>query len=148
MIFDITRRLTQYDSIHHLFPAAAKFLARTDLADLPDGRHDIRGNEIYALITRAVGKARDDAKLEIHNAYIDIQIVLQGTDSIGWKPRSTCMHAISDYDPKNDFQLFSDHPDTWLQVHSGQFAVFFPDDAHAPMVADELLHKIVIKVAK
>jgi len=147
MIFDITGRLTYYESMHHFFTAAAKFLERPDLADLPDGRYEIEGKELYAIVIRAVGTSSDDARLEVHNNYIDIQVVLKGTDSIGWKSRSACKNAVADYDAEKDLQLFTDIPDTWVQVHSGQLAVFFPEDAHAPMVSPDLLHKIVVKVA-
>ena len=147
MILDITGRLTRYAPVHPLFPAAAEFLGRPDLADLPDGRHEIGGNDLYAIVIRDRGRSRDDAQLEVHNDRIDIQVVLEGTDDMGWKSRSACMVPVSDYDPEKDVQCFEDRPDTWVQVHSGQLAVFFPEDAHAPMISPGLLHKVVIKIA-
>jgi biofilm protein TabA len=29
----------------------------------------------------------------------------------------------------------------------GTFAIFFPEDAHAPMAGEGLIHKVVVKVA-
>ncbi len=147
MILDVIGRLAHYESMHRLFPAAAAFLQRVDLADLPCGRHELGGNEIYALVIKEVGKPPEKALLEIHNAYIDIQVVLHGTDSIGWKPRSGCARKVAGYDPDRDLQFFYDTPDTRVHVHAGQFAAFFPEDAHAPMVSASLIHKVVIKVA-
>ena len=37
--------------------AGLEFLERADLAALPDGRHAIRGDEVYALVMRAPSKA-------------------------------------------------------------------------------------------
>jgi len=31
------------------------------------------------------GRAREAAKLECHRRYIDIQLVLEGVDEMGWK---------------------------------------------------------------
>jgi len=35
----------------------------------------------------------------------------------------------------------------WCPVPAGSFAVFFPEDAHAPMVSDGEVHKVILKVA-
>lgn len=147
MILDVVECLPRYESLHRLFPAAIKFLGRSDLADLPDGRHEIDGEDLYAIVARAVGKSAEDAKLEVHNKYIDIQVILKGTDSMGWKSRSECTAAVSDYDPDSDIQFFRDLPSGRVEVHAGEMVVFFPEDAHAPMVSSDLIHKVVVKVA-
>ena len=33
-----------------------------------------------------------------------------------------------------------------IQVYNDKAAIFFPEDAHAPLIADEELTKLVIKV--
>ena len=35
----------------------------------------------------------------------------------------------------------------WLPVASGMFVVFFPEDAHLPLISPGLIHKVVVKVA-
>ncbi len=146
MIIDTINQLKEYEPLHDLFPLAVKFLKRADLADLPDGKHDISGDDIFAIVARANGKSAEDTQLEVHNKYIDIQVIISGTDSIGWKPRSACTNAVANYDQENDIQFYTEKPDAWIPVGPNQFAMFFPEDAHAPMVSDGLLHKIVIKV--
>ena len=37
-------------------------------------------------------------------------------------------------------------PDNYVTVLPGEFVVFFPDDAHAPMIGTGVVHKVVIKV--
>jgi YhcH/YjgK/YiaL family protein len=66
---------------------------------------------------------------------------------MGWKPKSLCRQPSGEYDPKNDIQFFADEPDAWLSVRSGAFVVFFPEDAHMPLISSRQLHKIVVKVA-
>lgn len=147
MILDVTGKLSQYEAIHLLFPAAAKFLNRPDLKELADGKYEIEGKDLFAIVMRAAGRSADEAKLEVHNDYIDIQVILQGTETMGWKDRATCLAPVAAFDSDKDLQFFDDRPDTWFQVQPGQFALFFPTDAHAPLVATEEIHKVVIKVA-
>lgn len=147
MILDVVGGLGRYGAIHRLFPEAARFLARADLLELEDGHHKIRGEELYAIVMRANGKPAQDAQLEVHDRYIDIQVVLEGVESMGWKPRAACRSAVAEFDAEKDYQLFKDMPEAWVQVHPGQCAVFFPEDAHAPLVSPGAVHKIVVKVA-
>ncbi|MCK5529214.1 MAG: YhcH/YjgK/YiaL family protein [Kiritimatiellae bacterium] len=147
MIFDTINQLDRYKAVHPLFPAAIEFLKRVDLADLPDGKHDISGDDIFAIVARDNGKSANDALLEVHNRYIDIQVILSGVDSIGWKARENCSDAVADFDQDRDIQFYSEEPDTRVEVSAMQFAIFFPEDAHAPMVSDGFLHKIVVKIA-
>jgi biofilm protein TabA len=66
---------------------------------------------------------------------------------MGWKPRSSCSHPSAAYDETADIQFFADEPDAWVSVRSGTFAIFFPEDAHMPLISPEIIHKVVLKVA-
>ena len=57
--------------------------------------------------------------------------------------------AKLDYDADKDFWLFSDRPKLWCPVPPGVFAIFFPEDVHAPLAAAPAtaLRKAVVKVA-
>jgi YhcH/YjgK/YiaL family protein len=52
----------------------------------------------------------------------------------------------SKYDEEKDFGLFSDPPENWVTVTPGKFAIFFPEDAHAPLISDGIIRKAVIKI--
>jgi beta-galactosidase beta subunit len=47
----------------------------------------------------------------------------------------------------NYYQFFTDPPEAWLPVHNGTFAIFFPEDAHLPLISPGQIHKVVVKVA-
>lgn len=147
MVLDVVSSFSRYNSLNGFFPEVEKFLSRTDLQELPNGRHDIIGEDVYAIVMRTDGRSKEESKLEIHNRYIDIQFVLSGLESMGWKARANCSDPVDIYDMEKDFQLYNDPCETWLQVHAGQLAIFFPEDAHAPLVSDGFIHKIVVKVA-
>ena len=39
------------------------------------------------MVTKDPGRKKEDALLETHEKYIDIQLVLTGTDDMGWKTK-------------------------------------------------------------
>ncbi len=147
MILDTLKNAGGYEAMHGLFPAGFEFLRRDDLAGLSDGRHEIDGDRVYAMVVRGHGSPREDGKLETHDKYIDRQFVLSGLDEMGWKPRCSCVEPVSDHDADKDVRLFRDQPDSWIAVGPGAFAIFFPEDAHMPMVGATELHKVIVKIA-
>jgi YhcH/YjgK/YiaL family protein len=66
---------------------------------------------------------------------------------MGWKPAAACVKSVADYNPEKDIQFFTDTTDTWINTPTGSFCIFFPEDAHAPLVSEKEIHKAVIKVA-
>ena len=126
--------------------AAIRFLENTDLDALPDGRCQITpDNTVFALVARAAGRGRAAARLEAHRGAVDLQMPLDAPELIGWRPTSACTPK-TEYDPENDIQFFHDSPWAWLPLAPGTCALFFPEDAHAPLAGTEPLRKIVIKI--
>ena len=78
MITDILTNAERYTPLHPRFAAAFEFLRRPDLDTLSTGRHVIDGDELFVLIQRSSGRTREEAKLESHRRYIDIQYVIAG----------------------------------------------------------------------
>jgi len=147
MILDVLDNALLYRDLHPGFQEAFAFLLNTDLAALAEGRHEIvPGGAVYALVMEANGGGREAARLEAHRKAVDIQVTLQGTEVIGWRPLALCRKA-EDYDPEKDVVFFRDAPLTWLTVPARTFAVFFPVDAHAPLAGTGPVRKVVVKVA-
>ena len=147
MILDYLDNGERYGGLHPGFRAAFEFLKRKDLADLSSGRHPIDGERLYALVVQQDGRDRDKAKLEIHRRYIDIQFTVTGADDIGWKPAAHCLSCDQEYNDEKDIAFFSDEPDVWMTTLPGAFAIFFPEDAHAPLGGTGPIHKVVVKIA-
>ena len=148
MIIDDLANTALYEKLHPLFPQAFAHLRKLAAQeDLPDGRIELDGERIHAGMTRRDGKPADEARVEAHRRYIDIQYVVDGADRIGWMPVSDC-HQPEGYNDEKDVEFYADRPDLWFDLAAGQFAVFFPHDAHAPMANEgRPIVKIVIKVA-
>jgi YhcH/YjgK/YiaL family protein len=147
MIIDSIQNASRYFSVHPLFAKAFEYIQHTDLANAADGKSDI-ADGLKAIISNAPGKSAETslAKFECHDKNIDIQLCIKGAETIGWKPRERCVTANGDYNDEKDVRFFSDAPDMFFQLTDGQFAIFFPEDVHAPMIGEGDIKKLVIKV--
>lgn len=147
MILDSLTRAERYVALHPHLARAFAYLRDTDLALLAPGRHGIDGDVLFALVEDGPGRARAEARLECHRRYLDIQLVLEGVDEMGWKPLAACVDPAGRYDEHRDILFFNDAPASWIATPAGSFCLFFPDDAHAPWVSAGRIRKIVMKVA-
>lgn len=150
MIVDSIVNAAKYYSVHPLFPKAFDFIDRNwkDLTTWEPGKYDIDGDNLKAIISnkKGVTAAESLAKFECHNKYIDIQLCINGKELMGWKPREKCKTENGGYNAEKDVQLYTEEPDTFFSLTDGQFAVFFPEDVHAPMIGEGEIRKLVIKV--
>jgi len=147
MIIDTVQNASKYFSLHTLFAKAFEFINATDLVNAPDGKSDI-AEGLKAIFSNKTGMSAEAsvAKFECHNKHIDIQLCINGNETIGWKPREKCVTENDGYNPEKDVQLYNEQPDMYFQLTDGQFAIFFPEDVHAPMIGDAEIKKLVIKV--
>jgi len=147
MILASLAEADRYGALHPLFAPAFEFLRSPGLNALTPGKHDIQGEQLFAIVEACTGRARMEAKLECHRRYIDIQMVLEGIDEMGWRPLAECMEPGTDYDAARDIRFFNDAPSSWIATPAGSFCLFFPDDAHAPLVSTGMIRKVVVKIA-
>ncbi|MDR0295784.1 MAG: YhcH/YjgK/YiaL family protein [Prevotellaceae bacterium] len=146
MIIDSFLGLERYFSMHPKFEKAFQFLRQQPLESLAEGRYEIEGDEVYAMITDKPGKNVEDAKLEVHDSYIDIQILLRGQESMGYLDRRFCKEVHTPYDAAKDIASYKDAPEVFFTLEPGNMVIFFPYDAHAPMIGTSSIRKIVIKI--
>jgi YhcH/YjgK/YiaL family protein len=146
LVLDLLDLSWRYAHLHPSFARAFAFLHDTDLASLAGGRHEIDGNAIYVSVDQVEGRGREGARLECHRAYIDIQLNLHGDEQIGWMPRAQCTMPDGEFDAARDIGFYGDRPDTWLVVPPGTFAIFFPEDAHAPLAGSGACRKAIVKI--
>ncbi|MCX6293732.1 MAG: YhcH/YjgK/YiaL family protein [Sphingobacteriales bacterium] len=147
MIVDHIANAAKYFSLHPLFEKAFAFINSTDFNEMPDGKTQV-DEGLLAILSNGNGKTKEDSlkKFECHNRNIDIQLCLSGNETIGWKPRNFCTNPNGDFNEEKDVQFYNDNPDMFFQLTDGQFAIFFPEDVHAPMIGDAMIKKLVMKV--
>ena len=146
MILSTLIQSTRYAVLHPLFPRAFEFMRSTDLLALAPGVYHIVGEQLFAIVENVAGRRRGQAQLECHRKYIDIQLVLEGVDEMGWKPLADCRKPVADYSAEKDIQFFHDVADAWIATPPGAFCIFFPEDAHAPLVSNGNIHKVIFKI--
>ena len=148
MIIDTLANAHKYYSVHPQFEPAFNYIRETDLKAITPGKYDIAGDQLKAAFSSKKGMtaAESVSKFECHNKHIDIQFCIDGNEQFGWKPREKCSTPNGNYNPEKDVQLYNDTPDTYFGLTAGQFVIFFPEDVHAPMIGDNEITKLVIKV--
>jgi biofilm protein TabA len=146
MILDTLKNAAKYAGLKIGISEAFGFLDQPGLADLPEGKHEILGDRVYAIVARENGRSVSDGELEGHRKYIDIQYVISGEECIGWSPREGLATSVA-YDGENDIEFFGGKPEGVVRVPPGSFAVLLPSDAHLPLIGDGPIHKVVVKVA-
>lgn len=135
------------DAIRHTLATINKM----DLTNLPAGELDIEGREIYLNHIIASSKPLYEQAPELHRYYIDIHILLEGSEVIGASPSAQGQRPTMDFDTERDYGLFEGiTTETLLTLAPGDIALLFPGELHRPMgtlgdVAS--LRKIVVKVA-
>lgn len=137
-----------YDRLHPEFAAVLAFLNQHRNGTLEVGKHDIPETQSFAIVSQDLGRGKSDSPLEVHRQYIDIQFVVEGKELIGWSPLATCRQPTAAFDITRDVGFFQDLPQSWFVVRPGQCAVFYPEDAHAPLAASGPVHKIVAKIPR
>jgi len=147
MILDDLRNANAYTHVHPGFAAAFTMLQGKDVATLPAGKHEVDGDRLFLIINKEEGRDRSGAKLEAHRKYIDIQLVLSGDEEMGWSYITDCQQPVDAFNTERDVILFKDIPTAWFACPPGKFAIFMPEDAHAPLAGKGPLHKAVAKIA-
>ncbi|MBI4666915.1 MAG: YhcH/YjgK/YiaL family protein [Nitrospinae bacterium] len=125
------------------------FLLSADLILLPEGKHDIGGG-MRAIVETYPTAPANSKRFEAHRDNIDIQLVVTGLERMDCAFTNT-LSISQKYDPSRDVMFF-EPPGiyTSISVVPGNFAVFYPSDAHRPGVilgdSPARVKKVVIKV--
>lgn len=146
MIVDSIKNRELYYSLSPRIEQAFDWLAKTDVSTLSAGRHDIDGNNLFVNVMDVDLKPRHEAALEVHNRYIDIQIMCGECEEYGWSERCDCHSPREEFNTERDVQFFTDAPQTFFTLNERQFAIFFPEDAHAPMLGEGKVRKLIFKL--
>ncbi|HEV7332761.1 MAG TPA: YhcH/YjgK/YiaL family protein [Flavisolibacter sp.] len=146
MILDNIENIDKYVCLHPRFAKAFEFVKSQNLETLEVGKFEIEGKDIHASVSAKEGVKAEEAKFECHDHYFDIQVCPTGSETIGWSARKDCKEVKTPYNPEKDVTFFADKPSTYFQLKAGQFAIFYPEDVHAPMIGEGEIKKLVVKI--
>jgi YhcH/YjgK/YiaL family protein len=98
------------------------------------GKHLIKGADLFVNIQTAKGRTPDAAVIETHRRMIDIQIPLDGPETFGYTP--LCRLPEAEYNAEKDITKYGDlMAESFIDCQPGMFAIFFPQDGHAPCIS-------------
>lgn len=146
MILDSLNNSKRVESLHPLFKQAFDYVKSTNFSRMEDGKYELDGTRLFVSIATITGKAKVDATIETHKKYIDIQLPLLGVEKIGWKPGCELQEESSPYNEAKDIAFFVDRPTAYTKIYPGQFAIYFPEDGHAPGIGEGSIRKVIVKV--
>ena len=146
MIIDQLKNAAMYYGIGPRLERALRFLNFMDLENAAPGRHEIAGEQVFAMVQEYDSKRREEGFWEAHRKYIDVQYVVSGVEKMGYA--SIDGLQAGEYDEEKDFVGFEGEGE-FLVMSAGTFMILGPQDAHMPgMAVDEPqpVKKVVVKV--
>ncbi|HWP67684.1 MAG TPA: YhcH/YjgK/YiaL family protein [Rectinemataceae bacterium] len=151
MISTQLETISRYKGLSPNLDRAIRWLEAGGLESFPEGRVEIDGGKVYALVQRYPTKALGDCRYEAHRNYIDIQLLLSGREIIQVRTVGG-LDILEPYKP--DIEFFKTPPAGTaheMLLQAGTALILYPEDAHRPCIAvggiSEPAHKIVVKVA-
>ena len=126
------------------------YLNTLDLNVLENGRHDIN-DQIYMNVMEPETAEPSSKKAELHHEYLDVQVLIRGTENIEVGATYPNLSKYEDYNEADDYQLCADIDDKFtVTMKPKMFAVFYPYEPHKPCCVvngkTEKIKKLVVKV--
>ena len=146
MIYDKIENRKLYAKAHPLFEKAFGFIDEYLKNPVEPGEYPICGDDLFARVMTY--DTRADGAFEVHNKYIDIQFIAEGAERVCYGRRGD--FAETQYDEAGDFMFLEGNTQKLeFVLYKGEFAVFFPEDAHKPSLdvdTTKQVTKVVLKV--
>ena len=110
--------------------------------DTPLGKTELDHGAFYSVSDTKLSK-KEERRFEYHRKFIDIQYIVDGVEEMEYAD----INAL----PEGSFNEgsdigFTNGEGTALILKSGDFAVFFPEDAHKPCIGEGVVRKVVVKI--
>ena len=148
MVLDRLDQSAAYESLNPRLAQAFEFLRTFDLLRAEPGRHEIAGDDVFALLQEYRTKPESEGVWESHRRYLDVQYVIAGVERMGYSNLRS-LTPRDEYNAERDL-IFHDGEGSFVTVPAGMFTIFLPQDGHMPCLAagePSLVRKVVIKVA-
>lgn len=161
MIYDSIENATLYKGISKNLDTAIDYVTSNDFHGMEAQTIEVDGREVYAMIQPYKTEGTEGREYEAHRNYIDLQFVVSGYETMICRAVEG-LEVTMPYDPKKDAALYALSPaagagepnlpyggGTEVRLKPGDFALFFPHDAHVPKIMSEKpadVLKVVVKV--
>lgn len=146
MIVSNLQNSQRIEGLHPMFELLFDYVKTHDLLHAELGRIEIDGERLFINNVNPECVAPDKQVLELHHDYIDVHILLEGAETIGWKALEDLENEVKAYSKEEECALYSDRPTTYVNLLPGQFVIVYPEDPHAPVIGHGKIRKLIAKV--
>lgn len=149
MILDQMKHLQDYKGMGFDSTKILEFVQKAEKEPLAEGRYELDGENLFAMIQIYETKDREECLYEAHQTYMDIQYMAEGAELMFVSSVET-LQVVEDRTPEEDLLFYAQAPEeASLLVRQGSFALFLPQDGHMPCCKykeKSKVKKIVFKV--
>lgn len=146
MVLTTLQDCGRIETLHPLFKKAFGYVKSHNLLDAPLGRIEVEGDALFINNSSPECVVAEKQVLEVHRKYIDIHILLEGEETVGWKPLADCRNVTKPYCGEDDCALYDEPAATYVTMRPGQCLIVWPEDAHAPVIGEGRIRKLIVKV--
>lgn len=138
---------SRIEKLNPAFRYLFEFIKKQNFNNLPLGKIELDGDNLF-IMNLDIPQGTDIANqpLEMHRQYIDVHILLEGTERIGWKPIEDISVYVQNYNTETDCALSNDKPQFFVDLIPGDICIVYPEDPHAPAISNGRIRKLIGKV--
>ncbi|EKX88341.1 YhcH/YjgK/YiaL family protein [Alloprevotella sp. oral taxon 473] len=137
----------RYVSLHPLFKQLFDYVKAHDFTHVPAERIVLDGDRLFINVADVTLKSPEEQVLEVHRRYIDVHFPLSREEIMGWSSLSVlATESMQPFNEGDDFAVYAERAQSYLTIHPGEFAIVWPEDAHAPIIGQGALRKLIAKV--
>lgn len=136
----------RYFGLHPRMKEMLEYILQYDFSQQEAGRITLDGDDLFINLDEVELKRKEAQRLEFHKNYIDIQVPLLQDETMGWTALSDLGEPDIAYNPERDCGFYTQVAKEYFCVKPGQFTIFFPEDAHAPIIGEGKQRKLVGKI--
>lgn len=137
----------RYASLHPLFKQLFDYVKAHDFTHVPAERIVLDGDRLFINVADVTLKSPEEQVLEVHRRYIDVHFPLSREEIMGWSSLSVlATESMQPFNEEEDFAVYAERAQSYLTIHPGEFAIVWPEDAHAPIIGQGALRKLIAKV--
>ena len=149
MIFDKLENASCYYGLHKDMEKAFDFIKKAVSENLPVGKYEIDGTNVYASVQEYATAPAAEKKFEGHRKYLDIQFIVSGNEAMQLAHISN-MTKNTDYNDEKDVEFY-ENTDNYTKsvVSANGYGIFLPQDIHKPGLeanGTENVKKILVKI--
>ena len=149
MIFGQLDELKFYKGLSSGLDKAIETIESGKYRDGYIGKNEIDGDKVFFNVQECQTKKIENCFFEAHKKYMDIHIILEGEEGIGYSLKND-LKEKSFYDEEKDFMVLEGEEKYRFEMNNKNFLIVFPEEPHMPLISldneEKTIKKVVFKI--